>query len=36
MKISRLKPDQELGFSEARTLANQEAGKYRNDPMMLG
>lgn len=35
MKTSRLKPDRELGFYEARTLANQQAGMFVNDPMML-
>jgi hypothetical protein len=35
MKILRLETDQELGFDEARTLANEEAGKYIGDPMIL-
>lgn len=35
MKILRLEPDRELGFDEARPLANEEAGKYIGDPVIL-
>ena len=35
MRTLRLEPGRELGFNEARSLANQEAGKYMADPMML-
>jgi len=35
MRILRLKLDRELGFEEARSLANQEVGKYIDEPMIL-
>jgi hypothetical protein len=35
MRILRLKLDRELGFGEARSLANREAGKYIGDPLIL-
>ena len=35
MRILRMKLDRELGFEEARSLANREAGKYIDDPLIL-
>ena len=35
MRILRMKLDRELGFEEARSPANREAGKYIDDPLIL-
>jgi len=35
MKILRVELDREIGFEEARSLANRAVGKYIGDPLIL-